>query len=134
MHSFLTGDLFVVWFFLKKRLNMSSLIANKVKTNMCLVSLSLYCSQLSYVPLFPTYTTYTTIITTTTNRSLFFFFFSQLLTIFFVSTNTCSLDLYSGDLQTTTVLFTRNVSSHNINWITTHALSVFSCRCPTQSV
>ena len=37
----------------------------------------------------------------------------------FVSNNTCSPDLYSGYLQTTTVLFTRTASSHQTNWITT---------------
>ena len=30
----------------------------------------------------------------------------------FVSTNACSLDLYSGDLQTATVPFKRNASSY----------------------
>ena len=34
---------------------MSSLIANKLKTNMCLVPLSLYCIRYLCVPLFPTY-------------------------------------------------------------------------------
>ena len=33
--------------------------------------------------------------------------------------NTCSYDLYSGDLQNRTVLFTRNASSHKTDWITT---------------
>ena len=42
---------------------MSSLIANKVKTNICLVSLSLYCTHYLCVPLFPTYTTITITIT-----------------------------------------------------------------------
>ena len=45
-----------------------------------------------------------------------------------ISTNTCSSDLYIGDLQTTTVLFTRKVSSHTTDWITTNSLSsVLSC-------
>ena len=39
----------------KKRLNMSSLNANKIKTNRCLVSLSLYCTHYLCVPVFPTY-------------------------------------------------------------------------------
>ena len=39
----------------------------------------------------------------------------------FVNNKTCSLDLYSysGILQTKTVLFTVNASSHKTNWITT---------------
>ena len=37
----------------------------------------------------------------------------------FVSNSTCSLDLYSGDVQTKTVLFTHKVSSHKTDWITT---------------
>ena len=44
------------------------------------------------------------------------FFFAYNL---FVSHNICSLDLYSGDLQTTTVLFACNVSSHQADWVTT---------------
>ena len=40
----------------------------------------------------------------------------------FSSNNTYSLDLYSGDLQTTMVLFIRNVSSHKTDWITTTRL------------
>ena len=37
----------------------------------------------------------------------------------FVSNKICSLDLYSGDLQTMTVLFTRSATSHKTDWITT---------------
>ena len=52
---------------------MSSLIANKIKTNTCLVSIKLsLLSALSSVPLLPTYTTYTTITTAITACSLFF--------------------------------------------------------------
>ena len=36
-----------------------------------------------------------------------------------VSTNNCSVDLYNGDLHTTTVFFTRNASSHKTDWILT---------------
>ena len=35
------------------------------------------------------------------------------------SNNAYPLDLYSGDLQTTSVLFTHNASSHKTDWITT---------------
>ena len=37
----------------------------------------------------------------------------------FVRNYSCSLDLYSGDLQTMTVLFTRSATSHKTDWITT---------------
>ena len=37
----------------------------------------------------------------------------------FVNNSTCSLDLYSSDLQTTTVLFTIYSSSHKTDWILT---------------
>ena len=66
------------------------------------------------VPLFLTYTMYTTITTTIIAGSLFFSAYNL-----FVRNNTCSLDLYSGDLQTTTVLFTHNATSHKSDWITT---------------
>ena len=36
---------------------------------------------------------------------------------FHIHNNNCSLDLYNRDLQITIILFTRNVSSHKINWI-----------------
>ena len=49
------------------------------------------------------YTTYTTI----TACSIFFPAYNH-----FVSNNSCLSNLFSGDLQTTTVLFTRNASSH----------------------
>ena len=64
-------------------------------------------SALSYVPLFLNCTTITTC-------SLFFSAHNL-----FVSNNTCSLDLYSEDLQNKTAVFTRNVSSQKTNWITT---------------
>ena len=56
------------------------------------------------------YTRYTTI--TITLIACWIFFSANNL---FVSNNTCSLDLYSEDLQTKTVLFTRNASSHKTN-------------------
>ena len=31
--------------------------------------------------------------------------------------NNCSIELYNSDLQTTIILFTRNVSSHKTDWI-----------------
>ena len=94
----------------KNRLNMSSLIANKVKINMCPHYLMCHCSNLynniyNYNCLFinllclqPFYK----------QQHLFIILLTQL----FAGTNTCSLDLYSGDLQTMTILFTRNASSH----------------------
>ena len=70
------------------------------------------------VSLFPTYATIITTITTP-----FVIRLPQLLAIlltnFFASTNTCWLDLYSGDLQTMTVLYTHNESSHKTDRITT---------------
>ena len=36
-----------------------------------------------------------------------------------VNNYSCSLDLYSWNLQTTSVLFTLHASSHKTNWITT---------------
>ena len=90
---------------------MSSLIANKVKTNVCLVS----PSALSYVPLFPTYTT--------TTACLLYLLVPY--TSILLSTNDCALDLYNDDLQTTTVLFIRNFTP---GWLNYHHLSsTLSC-------
>ena len=64
---------------------------------MCLFSFFLYCRHYLvriYVPLFSIYTTITTC-------SLYFF--------------TLSVDLYNGDRQTTTVLFTRNFTQGWLN-------------------
>ena len=72
------------------------------------------------VPLFSTYTTYTTITTTVFACSIFFSAY-----YLFASNNTCPLDLYSGDLQTTTVLFTHNSSSHKTDRITTTCRLLF---------
>ena len=70
--------------------------------------MSVCFSLLSYLSLFPSYTTITTLL----------LFFSH---NFFASNNTCSLDRYSKGLQTLTFLFTRNLSSHTTDWIaTTH--------------
>ena len=55
----------------QKRLNSSSLIANKVKTNMCLVAIKLFIVRNNLCATVQAWTTYTTIITTTTTRSLF---------------------------------------------------------------
>ena len=57
---------------------------------------------------------YGTIVTTIMFCSLLF----SALTLCVIS-NTCSLDLYSGDLQTTTVFFTRYVSRHKTDRIFT---------------
>ena len=83
---------------------MSSLIANKVKTNMCLISIKLFmirtilCAAVSNLynnNLFIRYPYHTTIrYSSYTSARLI--------------TNNCSVDLYNGDLQTTTVFFTRN--------------------------
>ena len=52
---------------------MSSSIANKVETKMCLISIKFYLLYTYLrVPLFPTHTTYTIIITTITAFSIFF--------------------------------------------------------------
>ena len=70
----------------------------------------LYCSHIYFcVPLFATYWYKNKF-----NCSLFFFAYNL-----FINNNTCSLDLYSSNLQTTTVLFTRNASSHKTDWIHT---------------
>ena len=63
-------------------------------------------SALYYVPLFPTYTTITTC-------SLKFF-------------NNCSVDLYNGYLQSTTVLFTRNFTQ---SWLNSY-LPLRALSCP----
>ena len=92
---------------------MSSLIANKVKENTWLVSIKLFivctitCATVSNL-------LYVTIISTIITCSLFFSAH-----ILCVSNNTCSLGLYSGDLKTMTVHFTRNAPSHNTDWILT---------------
>ena len=83
---------------------MSSLIAHKVKTNMFLVSVKFFIVR---TILCATVQTFTTITTTIISCSLFFSANNL-----FISNNTCSLDLYCGDLQTTTMLFTHNTSSH----------------------
>ena len=111
----------------QKSLNMSSLIANKVKINMCLVSIKLFIVHTVLCATIRTCTTYTVIITTITTCSLFLSAYNL-----FASNNTCSLDLFSGDHQTTTVLFTRNASSHKTEWIpTARRLPFYS---PRQSV
>ena len=74
------------------------------------------------VPLFPTYTTYTTTITTTIIACSIFFTAYKL----FQSNNTYSLGLYSGDLQTTTVLFTQRVFTQD--WLNYYySQSTLSC-------
>ena len=79
---------------------MSSLTTNKEKRNGCLVSIKLFIVRI-------------TIITTITSRSLF-----SSPNNLFANNKTYSLNLYSGDLQTTTVLFTFDKSSHKAEWIT----------------
>ena len=108
---------------------MSSLIANKVKINMYLVSIKFFIVHPVLCATVQTYNMYTTIITTITTPSLCLSAFTTFLqatlvrysshtTIrysahnLFVSTNIYSLDLYSKELPTMTVPFTRNVSLH----------------------
>ena len=97
---------------------MSSLIANKVKTNLCLISIKLFILRTIICATVQTYTTYFTITATTTTRSLFlstYNIFAIMLVRYyahttvrysahnlFVSTNTYSLHLYCEELQTTT--------------------------------
>ena len=75
---------------------MSSLIANEVKTNFYLVSIELFivrsilCATISNLY----------------NNN--YFLVILLYTSDLLSTKNCSVDLYNGDLQTTTILFTRN--------------------------
>ena len=103
-----------------KRLNMSSLIANKVKTKQCLVSIKLFIVHTILCTTVQTYTTITTRVIVCSFSSLITTFLSATTLIRYSSsttirysahtlrnTNTCALDL-----QTTTVLFTRNASSH----------------------
>ena len=79
---------------------MSSLIANKVKPNTCLVSVELFIVCAILCATVQTFTMYTNTITTTIIASLLFFSAYN----FFASNNTFSLDLYSGDVQTTNTL------------------------------
>ena len=39
--------------------------------------------------------------------------------------NNCSMDLYNGDIQTTIILFTGNVSSYKTNWILSNCVVCF---------
>ena len=70
---------------------------------------------------------YVTIIATKITCSLYFSAYNH-----FVRNNICSLYLYSGDLQTTTVLFTRNASLHKTDWILITLRLFLSCLfiCP----
>ena len=83
--------------------NMSSLIESKI--NLCLVSNQFFIVSIILCATLNDLTEATTIC---------FNYFSSL-TPFRVHNNNCSLDLYDKDLQTTIILFTRNVSSHKIN-------------------
>ena len=89
---------------------MSSLIANKVKTNSCFVSIKLFIVRCIYVchcfQIIPRIQQYQL------PCSIFFFAYKL-----FASNKTCSLDLYmySGELQTTTVLFTCNFTQGWLN-------------------
>ena len=62
----------------------------------------------------PLFLTYTTITITSITCSIFLSAYNL-----FVSNNTCSLNLYSAVLKTTTVLFTFDASLHKTDWITT---------------
>ena len=80
---------------------MSSLIANKIQINLCLVSIKRFIVR----------TTFVCHLTYICNNNLFSSLFFSAHTLC-VSNNTCSFDLYIGDLQATTVFFTCNASSH----------------------
>ena len=85
------------FYLFKKRLNMNSLIANKVKLQICVqFQLNFLLYALSYVPLFK--------LDNTTIYLLAILLYTSVL----VSTYNCSAGLYNGDLQTITVFFTRN--------------------------
>ena len=102
---------------------MSSLIANKVKTNMYLVSLKLFIVRTILCSTVQTYTTYTIIMQQyllircsyllTTFFQATLVLYSLLTTIrysahnVFASSNTYSLELYSEEIQTTTATSTR---------------------------
>ena len=85
---------------------MSSLFANKIKINLCLVSNKPFIVRTMLSATVRTYTTYTTI--TTTRIACRIFFSADNL---FVCKNTRTLDLFSGDIQSTTIHFTLEVSS-----------------------
>ena len=74
---------------------------------MCLVSINSLLYTLC-VPLFPIYTTYIRHSRLTTNHYSAYNLFT--------STNTWSIDLYSGDFQISTVLFTRNFTWDGLNY------------------
>ena len=81
---------------------MNSMIANKIEINWCQVQLnSLFAAP------FLCANVYNLTYTTKTACPLSFFAYAL-----YASNNTCLLDLYSGNLQTTTVVFTHNASSH----------------------
>ena len=80
---------------------MSSLIANKIKINLCLISI-----KLSNNNLFIRYSYYT-IIRYSSHISAR------------VNTNNYSVDLYNGNHQSTTVFLIRKSSSHKSDWILT---------------
>ena len=94
---------------------------------MCLVSIKLFIVLTILCATVKTCITYTVIITTITTINTCSFFLSAY--NLFASNNTCSLDLFSGDHQTMTVLFTRNASSHKKDWMNFYFLSLaLSCR------
>ena len=77
---------------------MNSSIVNQIKTNLCLVLDQFFIAH--------------TMLSATVHNLMMH-------TSVSVSTNNCSVDFYNGDLQTTNVLFTWNVSSHKTDWILT---------------
>ena len=103
---------------------MSSLIANQVKPNKCLVSVKLFIVRTILCATVQTYSTYTTITTPSLFISAYNVFVSYICLLFFshncsllcsqpsfVSANLYSSDLYSEEVQT--------VTSHKADWITT---------------
>ena len=94
--------------------NMISLIANKVKTNICLAS----------VRLFVVHTILCATVFNLYNNTRNYLFVILLTSSVLISTNSCSVDLYNSDLQTTTVFFTCNITQ---GWLNSYALSAMSC-------
>ena len=83
---------------------MSSLIANKVKTNMCLISIKLFIVRTIYVShcfqLIQQQLEQYLLVRYSSHKTIRYSSYTYAL----LSTN----NYYNGDLQTTTVLFTRN--------------------------
>ena len=105
-------------FYLLKTLKyVSSLIANKAKTNMCLVWIKVFIVRTILCVTVQICTTHTTII------YLFYIIIYLLYCLLFLSHN-YSLDLHDEELQTTTVFCTRNFTQGSLN-----SLLTLACLC-----